>query len=267
MKIRVLFTSAIAVLAAVQSYAFIFTQAFDEEALQCKVKQIDEFFNRFNLEVDYKGEPISVASDSMAMDSLSKMRNLASLLDLDKFVDSEHRPDSLAVEFLNYVISHEKRINYADSTWQAEAEASVVAGNKTYPLTLILHTENVRDVIFRWVISDVDTPLMSALTDSLTSSVSIMPGAHGSSFITLAETINLNAKNVRSLFPKDYTPDRLSLFAYLVSTGKIKIKNVSKVVYRFRLDDYEFTVERHEKGDTMNNGWLISRITKRIDTK
>ena len=41
MKPRILYTAAIVVLAAIQSYAIIFTQAFDEDILHCKVMQID----------------------------------------------------------------------------------------------------------------------------------------------------------------------------------------------------------------------------------
>lgn len=250
-----------------QSRAFIFTQVVDEQELQCKVKQIDEFFSRFNLETDYMGDPVVARPDSEAVDSVMKIRNLASLLNIDTFINSDNKPDSIATEFLEYVARNNKRIHYADTAWCGEAFASLTYEGKSYPVRIFLRTENVRDVIYKWVISDVRTPVMSLLTDSMARQISIMPGAHGSSFITLPETINLNARDVKSFFPKNYTPDRLSVFAFLVSSGKIQIKNVTKVVYHFRLDDYEFIVERFEKGNSYNNGWLISRITRNTNDR
>lgn len=250
------------VLSVSHSSAFIFTQAVDEEALMSKVKQIDEFFSRFNLETGCNGNPIDSASitiDSIPSDSIMRFRNLASLLHIENFVNEKNEPDSLAWEFIGYVARNNKRIHYADTTWHAEAIASFLHSGKTYPIRIFLKTENVRDVIYKWVITDIDTPLISE-TDSINHSISIMPGAHSSSFITLPETINLNSREIESLFKKDYKPNRLAVFAWLVSSDKIKMKNVTNVKYHFTLDDYQFTVERIENDNTGNNGWLINEI-------
>ena len=79
------------VLSVSHSSAFIFTQAVDEEALMSKVKQIDEFFSRFNLETGCNGNPIDSASitiDSIPSDSIMRFRNLASLLHIENFVNA-----------------------------------------------------------------------------------------------------------------------------------------------------------------------------------
>lgn len=262
MKSRIILLIMLTVLSASHSSAFIFTQAIDEKALMSKVKQIDEFFSRFNLETDCSGNPIDSASvviDSIPSDSTMRFRNLASLLHIENFVNEKHEPDSLAREFINYVARNNKRIHYADTTWCAEATASFLHSGKTYPIRIFLKTENVRDVIYKWVITDIDTPLIPT-TDSINRSISIMPGAHGSSFITLPETINLNSYAIESLFKKDYEPNRLAVFAWLVSSGKIKVKNVTNVRYHFTLDDYQFTVERIENDTSYNSGWLINEI-------
>lgn len=262
MKRIMFFLSLFAVLAVNEMDAFIFTQAIDEEELRFKVKQIDEFFSRFNFETDYKGEPFAARTDSVAEDSVLKRRNLAMLLDFDTFAKG-NVPDSAAVEFVNYVVDNNKQIHYGDTTWFAEVVGTCLINGKTNSIRLSLRTENVKDVIYKWVISDVDIPQFSCLTDSVRRNVSIMPGAHGSSFITLPQTVNLNAESVRTLFRKGYKPEPLTLFAYFVSTGQMKLGNVTKVIYHFDIGDYEFTVERFEKGNSYNNGWLISSITKK----
>lgn len=242
--------------------AQIFTQVIDEQELQFKVKLIDEFFRRFNYEIDYRGESITMPTDSVPLDTVAKRKNLMTLLNLDIFANKNNELDSISTDFLYYVIKNNKQIHYADTTWCAEAVSSFLMNGKSYPINIFLQTEHVKDVVYKWVITDIKTPVLANLTDSITSGLSIYPGAHGSSFMTLPETVNLNAKAVQSLFHKRYTPNVLSAFAYLVSTGKIKLQYVTKVVYHFRIDDYYFTVERFENKQSYNKGWLISNIKK-----
>lgn len=242
--------------------AQIFTQVIDEQELQFKVKLIDEFFQRFNYKIDYKGNPISEQSDNVPLDTISKRKNLMTLFNLDTFMNDKHELDSVSSNFLDYIIEHNKQIHYTDTTWYAEAISSFLMNGRSYPINIFLQTEQVKDVIYKWVITDVETPVFANLTDSITSGASIFPGAHGSSFMTLPETVNLNAKVVQSLFYKRYTSNVLTVFAYLVSTGQIKLQHVTKVVYHFRIDDYSFTVERFEKKQSYNKGWLISNIKK-----
>lgn len=249
-------------LAGSTTEAQIFTQVIDEQELQFKVKLIDEFFRRFNYETNYKGEPIVEQPDSMPVDTVTKRKNLMTLFNLDTFMNAHKEMDSISTDFLDYVIRNNKKIHYADTTWYAEAVSSAIVDGKSYPIRIFLHTEQVKDVMYKWTITDVESNLFSHLVDSVNPKISIMPGAHGSSFITLPETINLNAKSVRSLFGKNYKPCILTVFDYLVSKGKLKMQNVTKVIYHFRLDDYEFTVERFEKEKSYNQGWLISRIIK-----
>lgn len=260
MKKILLFALLFAVMNTVN--AQIFTQVIDEQELQFKVKLIDEFFRRFNYETDYKGDPITMKNDSVPLDTVAKRKNLMTLFNLDKFANKEKELDSISSAFLDYVIKRDKKIHYADSTWCAEAFSSFTMGGKSYPIRLFLKTERVQDVIYKWVIEDVQSAAFSSLTDTIKSGVSIMPGAHGSSFITLPETINLNAKSVRSLFHEGYKPNPLTVFEYLVTTGKIKMQSVTKVIYHFHLDDYDFTVQRIEKEKSYNKGWLINDITK-----
>lgn len=262
MKRIVLFFISFYMIMSYKANAQIFTQVIDEQELQFKVKLIDEFFQRFNYEIDYKGEPVAMEADSFSVDNALKRKNLLTLFNLDKFAGKNNELDSIASDFLSYVIDNDKKINYADTTWQAEARASFLMNGKSYPIKLFLQTEHVKDVIYKWVITDVETPAFKNLTDTIETEVSIFPGAHGSSFMTLPATINLNAELIQALFHKEYKPDTLVLFAYLVSTGKIKLQNVTKVVYHFQLDDYNFTVERFEKENSYNQGWLISSIVK-----
>lgn len=242
--------------------AQIVSAYIDETELEFKVKLIDEFFRRFNYETDYKGNYIETMADSVQNNTILKRKNLMTLFNLEVFTNKNKELDSIATSFLDYVIKNNKKIRYEDSSWFAEAKCSYLMGGKSHPMCFVLKTELAEDSIYKWVITDVRAELFSHLKDSINSKISIMPGAHGTSFIALPEVINLNAKNVRAFFCKDYKANPLSLFEYLITTGKMKIQNVTKVAYHFQLDDYNFTVERFERDKTYNKGWLISKITK-----
>lgn len=241
--------------------AQIFTQVIDEKELQFKVKQIDEFFRRFNYETDYEGNVIADLPDSLSTDSVLKRKNLMTLLNLDVFANDKNELDSVASAFLNYVIDNHLTIHYADTTWFAEAFLSTTYRGKSDPIRLYLKTEQVKDVIYKWVIADVLSPLLDVLTESVKDSLTIYPGAHGTSFMTVPNQINLNARSVRTLYPKGYQTSSLPVFEFLVSTEQIKLSSITKVNYHFRLDDnYSFVVEKIEKADSYNKGWLINRI-------
>lgn len=242
-------------------YAQIFTVVIDEFENQVKVKLIDEFFDRFNRVIDYKGDPITL-SDDPDVDSIRIYKTLTGLLDLDTFADKEGNLDSISSEFINYIVLNDKKIHYTDTTWQAEAISSFKMNHKEYPIKIFLNTENVKNQIYKWTINDIHSPAFDCITDTLKSHPNIFPGAHGSSFITLPETINLNSENVQSFFYKGYQPNLLTVFAYLVMTHNVEMLPVSKVIYHFILDDYYFKVERFEREKSYNKGWLISKIEK-----
>lgn len=240
--------------------AQIFTTVIDEQALQMRVKQIDEFFSRFNYECDFLGKEVS--RDTSLINNLERRKNtLIALLNFDRYYKNNNI-DSVAGEFIDFVIKENKRIAYTDTNWYAEVSSSFTMNGKKYPLTFILHTEQLKDVIYKWVIADVRCEQFDFLNDSINSQLSIFPGAHGASFISVPDAINLNTSNVRSFFRKDYKPDRLSLFEEFVRKRQIKIGSITKVAYKFNLGKYKFTVEHIEKGDSYNNGWLVNEIVK-----
>ena len=235
--------------------AQIFTHVFDENALQFKVKQIDEFFVRFNYETDYKGDKPLDKSDKEA-----QKKNLLTLFNLDKYSKSNHDVDDIANRFADYIIDNGVKIHYEDTIWCAEAKGTIVSGGKNYDIVFWLKPERVQDVIFRWVITDVESSLFKQFPEHPKDSISISPAEHGIGFITLPETFNLNKSAVGTSFFKGYSRNRLVVFDYLMALGKIKMNPITSVVYHFHLNEADFDVERIEKEKGYNQGWLINKI-------
>lgn len=246
----------------IETHSQIFTQVIDEQELSHRIKQIDEFFMRFNYKVDYTGKPVDSNDSESEPDSLRRFKTAASLLNLDKFATSRNSLDSVASEFVDYVITSDVNLHYEDTTWHAMVTCSAIYNGKPQSLTLKMQPEKVQAEIYKWVICDVYGSLVDCMTDSCNMNLRIFPGAHGSSFISLPEFINLNASDIRSLFCKGYEPTSLAAFEYLVKTGKLKLQNVTGVKYLFHTPKYDFTVEQFSKKNTYNNGWLINSIVK-----
>lgn len=246
---------AIALLLQQSIYAQIFTTVIDETALQFRVKQIDEFFTRFNYETDYKGEHPANPSDKE-----EQKKNMLTLFNLDRFSNEKHQVDSVVSNFIDYVIDNKVKIHYEDSTWNAEAKSSFVYEGKKYDVVFTLKPERIKGVMFKWVIIDIQSPLFAQFPKEPKDTITISPAEHGISFMTLPETINLNKMSVGTTYAKGYHRSTLPVFDYLAASGKIKINAVTKVVYHFHLKDANFDVERIEKEDSYNQGWLINKL-------
>ena len=218
------------------------------------MKQIDEFFTRFNLETNYKGETIK---DSHKKEEYKK--NLLTLLNLEKFY-SNNQIDSIANNFIDYIIENDIKIHYEDTTWYAKVLCSFDYEGKKYEATLKLNTEKIQGFRYKWVIADIDSPFFKNYPIIPEDSIIISPADHGIGFITLPETLNLNNTAVSTTFSKGYSRNYLFIFDYLMTRNKIKIKSIKKVIYHFEVKNYSFDVERIEKNDGYNQGWLINNI-------
>ena len=242
--------------------AQIFTTVFDEDALQFRVKQMDEFFTRFNYEIDGMG---NAPKDTTDMKEYRK--SILTLCNLDKYKNEKGEIDATLTKFIDYVVENNIKIHYEDSTWQAEAKGTISFENKKYDITYFLKTEYVSHFIFKWVLVDIQTPLFEQFPIQPTGIITISPAEHGIGFMTLPETYNLNKTMVGTTFEKGYKRNHLVVFDYLMAVGKIKVNTITKVIYHFYLKNVDFDVERIEKEKGYNQGWLINKIKFKFDNQ
>lgn len=236
-------------------YAQIFTTVIDETALQFRVKQIDEFMERFNNQVNYRGEK---PQQSKGYDE--RRKNVLTLLNLDKFATANGQLDSIAQKFVDYIINNDIKIAYEDTTWYAEASGSCTYEKRKYALTLFLKTEQIGGHIYKWVVTNLASSLFDQFPVKPQGALTIPPSDHGISFISLPEMFNLNNSAVAYAYQKGYERNYLSVFDFLMATNKIRMLPITKVLFHFHLNDFDFVVERIEKDNGYNQGWLINNI-------
>lgn len=246
---------------AEKAQSIIFSTYIDETALEFRVKQIDEFMQRFNYETDYKGD-----APANPNDKADRKKNMLTLFNLDKFSKQNNEIDSVAESFLDYIIDNNITLHYEDTTWYAKAKCSLTYEGRQHDAILTLKTERVKDVIFKWVIVDISSPLFKQFPTEMKDSVTISPAEHGISFITIPGTLNLNKSSVGSTFANGYYRSNLCVFDFLMATGKLKVNIIKQVTFHFKLPEAEFDVELIEKEKSYNQGWLINNLNYRKET-
>lgn len=248
-----------AIVIAHTTFAQFATTFIDETELQFKVKQIDEFMQRFNYDITYDGKKPIVQKDSIKHKE-NRVKNMFTLFNLDKYMDKNKKPKKLAADLIEYAIQHNSRLNYTDSNWTANVKCwGTYLGQKRI-INLYLNVERIKDVEYKWVISKVDGKMFDVLKDTIDSKIFISPAEHGIGFISLPTIIGTNPYLICSLDYKEHKNDNLSIFNYLIASKTLKLTSIEKVSYHYTLGKYSFDVERIEKEKSYNKGWLINNI-------
>lgn len=226
-------------------------QKFDFE-----VKQISEFFDRFNFK-----EPVKFSDDVKP----TRAKNLVSILNLR---DSTLVHDPATVGFLKFVCADTNNIflNYEDDIWFAFVNTSFVYHGKNITIEIVLKPEGSKKHGYKWVITDVKGSLFSFPAKEKMATVFINPANHEIDFSELSKAFNRRADI--SLYTTDsYHPDPLSAFILMVQNGDLKFDQINNTYFQFlQVPDWIFTVRNFNRGD-YNSGWLIASLRKMSNTQ
>ena len=251
MKQLVLFTILMAMGASYSVSQTIGEIDTDPIDYRLKVKQLDEFMRRFNLQ--------DVPSLFQNEDTLlQKAYSMTAVFD---FQIVQSRKDEVR-EFVATMLNNKVKLSYTDSNWVAVAHCNAIYKGKETTLTLKLATENVKDYIYNWVIIDASADFLELKPQKQNPGLAISPVDNEVNFISLNHITNKEGRNILNYKGKQVQLDALSVFFALVNSEQLRIKNVQKLEYRFTIAPfYEFTV-RNFLRDAMNSGWLKSDFRK-----
>lgn len=226
---------------------------FNEELLRLRVKQIDEFMRRFNLELDWQGEKIASCYDTVKCKKYIKF-----------LFDQNMRNDSLleAVidKFATNVVLNKIKTNYKDNDWYAEVVCKFLYCGKKYDLSLFLKTEHIEDYKYKWVFCGVRSNLLNTTPFNENSKSIISPVDNEMNFMSLGEIFSKDAANIAVYVGKNQQINDLSVFVFLVKNKLIDFVSMEEIKYHFfQVPGYVFTVQHFERKNA-NMGWLISFI-------
>lgn len=216
-----------------------------------KVKQLDEFMRRFNLQ--------DVPSIFQNEDTL--LQDIYSMTAVFDFQVVQNRKDEVR-EFVTTMLENKIKLNYTDSNWIAVAHCNAVYKGKETTLTLELATEKVKDYIYKWVIIGASGDILNLKPMKQNPGLAISPVDNEVNFISLKHITSKEGLNILNYKGKTAQLDPMSVFFSLVNSGQLQIQNVQQLEYKFTIAPfYEFTVRNFIR-DVMNSGWLIADFKK-----
>lgn len=210
--------------ASSQSY---FSGPIKEDLLKGRVKQVEEFMARFNYEEDWEGKKVAQRADTIL-----RSKYLHTLFDYSRFRQKNGKLTPLAERFIWDVVRHHRLIHYADTSWRARVKCKALLDGKATKLTLYLHTQQVAPYEYRWLVKKVESPTLTNIPETIMK-LSLSPVEHEIGFTGLLSS----------------------------STAKVKFTKIEDVSYQFfSIPGYAFTIERLERKDSYNTGWLITSL-------
>ena len=218
-----------------------------------QIKLIDEFFYRFNDD--------TIANSKIDNDSVEYLRSKLKLFDLKQFKSDSDSVFFCAVNFIDSIKKNQIKLVYSDSLWFADVSANVKLNNKNKKCSLHLRYVPRGNDMYKWIICTVD--FGDFILNPNVPDLFIKPIAHEMDFMELKEDVNEYAAYINSFFPDSFRCDDLSIFAFLVRNGYLKIETISMVKFVFeQVPGYRFFVSYFPR-ETQNSGWLIEKIERK----
>ena len=263
--LRLIFSVAVVILCGESVYCQQMGFLSDENFV-FKVKQIDEFIDRFN---NARATPIRrYVRENYAVDSLDHTMLLVSLFNQEDttwneeevraFVEDVTREDSAS--------RPSTKVDFYDGGWYAELECTGQYQGKEETFTLVLSPEVLpRGRGAKWVINGVSADFLG-LNYNTDRRQTLNPASHDTDFMTLITALQDTA-NFRNYLSAYARPSQLLLFFNELGEGHLVFKRVNEITYHFmQIDNWIFTVRDFNR-DTSNSGWLISELIRVTDTQ
>ncbi|RAJ06600.1 hypothetical protein LX64_01727 [Chitinophaga skermanii] len=248
-----------------KSQVFDATGSSRDAAFAYEVKQIDEFFERFNdvpnaLIKDYikKEKGIVPTRKSLVASLFDRNRNTWEASTIQAFM--QQVLDTAKPQFAAF----------DSQDWYADVQCQFLYKGKPLDITLLLNIEKDTTGGMKWMITNVYAPGVTVVPDSLTHSKRstrkfLNPISHATGFIGIAKAFD------EPQYLPDYV-DSACLQKQIVTSvlkaaqkKELVLQQVKKVRYHFlQLPGWLFTVEYFDR-PSHNAGWLISYLEKAND--
>ncbi len=223
----------------------------------CRIKLVDEFFDRFNGK-EFRSD---IVTDSTNV----RLANMMLLFDADMFASADDPIFAAAKEMAQQIIDRDIRISYSDSTWSAIARCEARFGGKPAKITLRLNVEQRKPGMYKWVITGAEGDCLTLPSEGKTEKLMILPDAHETDFMALHDITTGRDDYIVAYAARGTNPDPTSVFFALVYAGTLEIDYVEDLSFVFyQIPGYRFSIRNFER-DSYNCGWLIDSFEKLAD--
>jgi hypothetical protein len=233
--------------------AFGQTSTSYQEVFAFEVKQIDEFFERFNNQQTLIKNYIAERDHYTEVNREELIKNLFNghsttirVGEVYKFIESVNNPQQPVV------------LSFYDDEWFARVKCSVLYQQKKRELVLVLRVQKEKDGASKWVIHGVDADFF-ATPDARDPKASLNPISHGTDFLGLSKAFT-DTENIKSYLPADYQEDQLSKLILELQNKRLSFVQVENISYHLlQINGWIVEVENFQRPEK-NSGWLISKL-------
>jgi hypothetical protein len=229
-----------------------------------EVKEIDEFFERFNddpasfLRAVYKANHTKFNIDRHSLiKSLFNYENMS--------CDS-----GIINKFISEVTKKKKPIylDFYGGNWYAELSCKFKYNSTSIVIPIIMKIEMNQNKGSKWMIVAVGSSTLKSkivvteMTQSKIKTKCISPTSHAINFVSLKRAFE-DKENLTNYFENSYSKKSNMLEFYnAIRNSEIEFLHVIKIKYHFLLaDKWIFTVENFPR-EALNSGWLINQMQK-----
>ncbi len=230
-----------------------------EHNLYSMNKQVNQFVHRFNMEEAPSGKPL-VKTDKRYHNNALRKKLLPYLFDRQNPRTSGKLQQYFIADVTNK--EHPVFLNFLDKNWYAEVSATFNNDGEAVNLILFLTLERA-GLGSKWIISNVyDTELHNLFPVENKAGhrkYFLHPQSHELDFMNLNKAFD-DPKHIEYYASTGYHPDYLTLFFYLMKTGKLKFEHINSVKFHFlQIPHWYFELSFFNRNNS-NSGWLISNL-------
>lgn len=238
---------------------------YDESLFYAEVKQVNQFFRRFNNEEDPMGSRYAPTAPEYR-DNKVRKNYFISLFDR---YSTTMMPDAKD-QFLNDVTDDKNPqfLDFYGQEWYAELATQVLWNGQQRLIMLYLKLEKEHQG-YKWVISNVEIPefnnLYKEVTEEERIGLFLHPMSHEIDFMNIYKAFQ-SVDKIACYIGKDFRPNHLTLFIEALNKQNITFVSVNNVKFHFmQIDGWWFEISYQNRSD-VNSGWLITNLLK-IDSE
>ncbi len=238
-------------------------QKENEDIFIARVKQFNEFADRFNLVTDFNGNP----ADSVFRAKMPREKMIPLLFDLkdarilEKNINYSKEFTGTKAEFVKEVIRNNVSLDKYSPGIIAEARSRILVKGNPRTLSIFLNQERVGRDRVKWVILAVKGELPDIFKTDTTMIRFISPTSNETDFMNLRRALE-DTDYLQYYAYTGYEPDNLTLFFSFINSGIIKYEYAEEVIYHIiSIPGWYFKVRDFNRNE-LNSGWLITDLAR-----
>lgn len=234
-----------------------------EEIFLARIKQFNEFADRFNLKTDFYGNP----ADSAFLSRMPRERMLAMLFDL-KDPRTVKQGNEYSAEYVKLKESFISDVTSGSITLYkyspgiiAEARSKVTYRGQPQKISVFMVQEVVGEDMVKWVIHSARGAMLDVFQTDTSMVRFIPPSSNETDFMNLKRALE-DTDHLAAYARNDYVPDKLTLLFSLLRSGQLQFEYVEEVIYHVTdIPGWYMKVIDFNRNE-LNSGWLITDVAR-----